>query len=587
LKKTGKHLRYVSFIDSSYLPSKNNCFSFLCNALAGLEVYVLATRFLKLKLNFMKKLILALVSLFCFANAFAQTQPLNTQSISIFKNGQAFYIKNGVLKPTNGKFLLPDPAPQALYGTLWFNSPDGSLARVASYPDTLREQKTEAAVVVWDLLRNNIGKTIGGVLDEKNSVTGKIISVSPMRKDERGEPIYGPESLVTLQSQQGGWTTIPAGQIRYVSFLEQPNLDVSMPKVTPRNLIELSFSNKKAEQPFDMMYLANGLNWAPEYLLELAGENAGTLTLQGEVANEGEDINDALVNLVVGVPNFKFANSLALFNDFTKTNYSAASHDINPNAHNMGISNALMSQQIGYDNEDPTLFNDEGIEGDENEDLFFYPIRNFSLPKGGRSIQPIFDERVALKHIYECDIPDDIENSRAFESEFIFSAEKNKILHMLQIENTTDQPWTTASIMITNSQGQRRPVSQDILTYTPRGGKCFVKLTEALDIKVEQAEREVSRQNAAIQDKGRYYTYDLVQMEGKIKVKNFKNKKLDLRLNRTIVGILKETNISWSKEEIKNPDIARNQKTKVTWETSIGANSTLEITYSYEVYVRI
>lgn len=540
-------------------------------------------------INMKKHFVLLSVIIFCCTKLPAQTQslPFSTKSISVFKNGQAFYMKSGSVKPTKGKYLLPDPAPQALYGTLWFNSPDGSLTRVASYPDTLREQKTEAAVAVWDLLRNNLDKTATGFVDEKNTVTGKIISVSPVYKDEKGEPRFGPESLVTLQSQQGGWTTIPAGQIRYVTFLEQPKLDVSQPKVTPRNLIELSFSNKKAEQPFDMMYLANGLNWAPEYLLELTGENAGTLTLQGEVANEGEDINNALVNLVVGVPNFKFANSLALFNDFTKTNYYAASHDINPNARNMGISNALMSQQIGYDNEDPTLFNDKGLEGDENEDLFFYPIRNFSLPKGGRSIQPIFEEKVVLKHIYECDIPDDIENSRAFESEFLFSAEKNKVLHMLQIENTTNQPWTTASILITNSQGQRRPVSQDILKYTPRGGKSFVKLTEALDIKVEQAEREVSRQNAALQDKGRYYTYDLVQMEGKIKVKNFKNKKLDLRLNRTLVGILKETNISWSKEEIKNPDIARNQKTKVTWETSIDANSTLEITYSYEVYVRI
>ena len=237
-----------------------------------------------------KHIVLLAVAIFCFAKLPAQTQPLSTQSISIFKNGQAFYLKSGLLKPTNGKFLLPDPAPQALYGTLWFNSPEGRLTRVATYPDTLREQKTEAAVAVWDLLRNNIGKIATGFVDDKNTVTGKVVSVGPAYKNEKGEPQFSPASLVTLQAPEGGWTTIPAGQIRYVRFLERPTLDVSQPKVTPRHLFELSFNNKKGEQAFDMMYLANGLNWAPEYLLELTGETAGTLTLQGEVANDAEDI---------------------------------------------------------------------------------------------------------------------------------------------------------------------------------------------------------------------------------------------------------------------------------------------------------
>ena len=256
----------------------------------------------------MKKQILLLlaVSIFCSAKMAAQTQPLATQSISIFKNGQAFYLKSGNLKVANGKFLLPDPAPQALYGTLWFNSPEGSLTRVASYPDTLREQKTEAAVAVWDLLRNNIGKPMTGVVAEKMEVAGTIISVSPAYKNSKGEPQFSPESIVTIQGQQGLWTTIPAGKIQYVLFGDKPNLEVSMPKVTPRHLFEASFSNKKGEQPLDMMYLANGLNWAPQYLLELTGETAGTLSLQGEVANDAEDINNTTLNLVVGVPNFRF-----------------------------------------------------------------------------------------------------------------------------------------------------------------------------------------------------------------------------------------------------------------------------------------
>ncbi|MCF8245708.1 MAG: hypothetical protein K9J37_13985 [Saprospiraceae bacterium] len=537
-----------------------------------------------------KHFVLLAAAIFCFAKLPAQTQPLTTQSISIFKNSQAFYLKSGALKPTNGRFLLPDPTPQALYGTLWFNSPEGSLTRVATYPDTLREQKTEAAVAIWDLLRNNIGKTVTCVLDEKGNVGGNIISVSPAYKNNRDEPQFSAQSLVTIQSQiNGGWYTIPAGQIRYVLFGDKPNLDVSMPKVTPRHLFELSFNNKKGEQPFEMMYLANGLNWAPEYLLELTGETAGTLSLQGEVANDAEDILNTTVNLVVGVPNFAYANRLAYLVDFLQV--------INPMAFNSrsdinAFSNSLRSQSANYyidgvrvQGDLPPVQNIDSPEGSRNEDLFIYTLKNFSLPKGGRSVQPIFKENTAVAHIYECKLPDNDENNRYYESDFLFAPLTNKTYHTLRLENKTKQPWTTAPILVVNTQGERRPISQDLMTYTPIGGKTFVKLTEAVEVKVEQAEREISRQTAAWTDKRRGFSYDLVQVEGKVKVKNFKDKQLDLRIQRTISGNLKKTSIDWLKEDVINPNNPRNRKTNVCWETPIKANSELEITYTYEIYV--
>ena len=407
-------------------------------------------------------------------------------------------------------------------------------------------------------------------------------SVGPAYKDEKGEPQYGPTSLVTLQGQQGGWTTVPAGQIRYASFLEQPNLDVSMPKVTPRHLVELSFSNKKAEQPFDMMYLANGLNWAPEYLLELTGENAGTLSLQGELANNVEDINNTTLNLVVGVPNFAYANRSSYLVDFLQL--------IIPQNYNDQYRNTLSNAQYAI-RFDPETY-EEAIElvegeptGSRNEDLFFYTLKNFSLPKGGRSMQPIFKENVEVKHIYECNLPSN-EGNQVYEQDYLFTPQSNKVFHTLKLENKTKQPWTTASILVMNANGNqgKRPISQDMLTYTPIGDKTYVKLTEAVEVRVEQAERELDRQKGAISDR-RFGSFDLVQVEGKIKVKNFKDKQLDLRLKRDIVGTLKKSSVDWQKSEVINPNNPRNRKTNVCWETPIKANGELEIVYTYEVYV--
>lgn len=529
----------------------------------------------------MKKLIPAFASLFCAASLFAQTQPLSTQSISVFKNGQAFYLKSGTLRPTDGKYLLPSPAPQALYGTLWFSAPDGSLVRVASYPDTLREQKTEAAVAVWDLLRNNIGKTATGFVDDKNTVTDKIVSVGPIHQDEKGELYYGSASLVTLQTQQGSWTTVPAGQIRYLNFLEKPTLDVSLPKVTPRHLIELSFNNKKTEQPFDMMYLANGLNWAPEYLLELTGDNAGTLAMQSEVANDAEDISNTTLNLVVGVPNFAYANRASFLVDFLQFMMPTAYSD----QYQQTLSNAQYAIRFDPETYEEVIEQVETQpEGTRNEDLFFYTLKNFSLPKGGRSIQPVFKEKVEVKHIYECNLPGNSDGNQAYGQDFLFTPQSNKVIHTLSLENKTKQPWTTASVLVMNATGERQPLSQDMLTYTPIGGKTYVKLTEAVEVRVEQAEREIDRQKGALSDR-RYGSFDLVQVEGKIQVKNYQGKQLDLRLKRPIVGSLKKSSVDWQKEEVINPNNPRNRMTNVCWETPIKANGELEIVYTYEVYV--
>ena len=517
-------------------------------------------------------------------------QNLQTKSVSIFKNGQSFFIKSGSLQVQETKWLLPDPAPAALYGTLWFSSPEGSLTNVMSYPDTLQEQKTENATAIHDLLWANTGKTATVTLEGGDSFTGVVESVQPVAsgipamQNTWQAAVFNEKSLVTLRQTDipnGGWITIPANEIRFVKFKEKPIATVSREVVTPRHLIELGFSTKKASQPLDMMYLANGLNWAPQYLFELTSENAATLTLQGEVANNLEDLTDTEVNLVVGVPNFQYADRPSFLIDFLQI--------ILPRSSDRMLSNALVSQRANYGDvfdEMPPPPPASGVEGSVNEDLFFYTLKNFTLPKGGRSMQPVFSEKIEISHVYECNLPGNNDQNRFFDESFLFTAsEQNKVFHTVKATNNTKQPWTTASILVMNKQGETRPVSQDLLTYTPNGGNTYIKLTESPDVKVKQAEREVSRQQGAYVDKRRNLYFDLVQVEGKIKVNNYKDKKLSLRLQRTITGNLQKSSKDWQKEEIVNPNNRLNKRTNVCWETAIGAKGELEITYTYEIYV--
>jgi hypothetical protein len=521
----------------------------------------------------------------CLTSPAQNASSLQTKSVSVFKNGQTFFIKSGSVNVQGNKWMLLEPAPAALYGTLWFHSPEGTLSRVSSYPDTLREKKQESAVAIYELLRANIGRNVSGFIDKEQTFAGKIVDVSPASLDEKGQPVYTNASIVTLADATlpDRWMTIPANLIRYMTFSQgKPNLQIEREKTKFQHRIELAFSNNKASQPLDMMYLANGMNWAPQYLLELNTEKTATLTLQSEVANDLEDLKDTELNLVVGVPNFQFANRMAYLVDFLSV--------ISPVVRNYNYSNALATQTMAYDSD--VAYNyappppPVDFEGSSNEDLFFYTLKNFSLPKGGRSMQTIFRENVDIAHIYECQLPPNDENIGFFEEKFLFTPGQNlKVFHTVKAANNTRQPWTTASVLVMNKQGESRPISQDLLTYTPTGGNTFIKLTEAPDVKVEQAERELSRQRGAYNDKRRGIVLDLVQVEGKIKVNNYKMQSLDLRLQRMIAGTLKNSSVKWQKDEIVNPNNPVNRRAKVVWETAVKAQGELEIIYTYEVYV--
>ena len=61
--------------------------------------------------------------------AFSQDvkQDFKTSSISIFKNGTAFFIKSGKVKTEDSAYRMTENIPPALFGTYWINSSAGEL----------------------------------------------------------------------------------------------------------------------------------------------------------------------------------------------------------------------------------------------------------------------------------------------------------------------------------------------------------------------------------------------------------------------------------------------------------------------------
>ena len=532
---------------------------------------------------FQKTQILLLTAITLLVVQTINAQDFKTQSVSIFKNGQSFFFKSGNVKPDNGFYKLNEKdVPPALFGSLWFHEPNGGINIIKSYPDTIENKKTRLAVMFHELLEINEGKKLKIYLKGDKSIQGLLEEYISKQQNNGNALPYTTRMVIMKSDTDDNWASFYVNQINHIEFLEKPNLNFEQLDKSPKNIVEVKFGNNKSNQTLDMMYLRDGLNWAPEYLLELKSDTKADLTLQAEILNNGEDLENVDVNLVVGVPNFKFGDKPSFLIDFMKKR----GHSFTGGAQQVRLSNAVSFNPNTYEMEAPVSTTTASIEGSENEDYFFYGLNDFSLPKGGRAMQKIFKENIDIAHVYEVNLPER-NNRTTFNEDFFFSPDnKNKVFHTIRVNNTTGRPWTTGSVFIINNEGERKPVSQDMLAYTSHGGHSFIKVTEATDIKIRHAEKEIGRTENAKRYPKNSYHYDLVNVEGKIKIRNFKNEEIHLNVRRPITGELKETNVPWLKQGAQSISGNPNKKDNICWEMKLKAGEEIEVVYTYDVYIR-
>ena len=148
------------------------------------------------------------------------------------------------------------------------------------------------------------------------------------------------------------------------------------------------------------MYFRPGVRWIPTYRVDLPGQDAkeklAKLSLQAEILNEAEELIDVPVDIVVGVPNFRFQktpsplvlesvlrNSLAraepalmsqMRNDFSNASYSSRSGEFRRDAA------AASGRAAAGDVELPGELAAGGA-----QDLFIYNLPNLRLRKGDRA----------------------------------------------------------------------------------------------------------------------------------------------------------------------------------------------------------
>lgn len=536
----------------------------------------------------MKTSLFSFVIFIIFSFSASAQDGLNIESVSIFKNKTAFFVKNGTVSAKKGSWLiLGDTIPSALNGTFWLNSPDDDFELVKAYQKTV---KTKEQAVVNDfasMLALNDGKKVT-LYFRDTLYTGTILFMQVKPKKKPDVPNLN-APLFALKTQEGKTLVFTKNSINglvRLEFSDNPEYIYDYTKSKELPALQIDFKSDKTKQPLDMMYLSNGLAWKPDYKIELIEENKAKLSLRSTVLNEAEDIKTKKLNLVAGVPNFKYATGLSELINFLNLLPGRTSNTFQ----NFAVTQNAFSNQAVYSNAPSptttttTTASPNFSEATAMEDLYFYTLTDVVLKKGERAFFDIFTIEVPVEHVYEAVLSD---NNISYALEYSFIKKENPVIHTIKLTNNSTFTWTAGSaLVLKNDKKQNAPISQDKLGYTSQKDDISVKLTEAPDVSVRFLEKEISRSaNKKSLKRGNYTYYnDLVEVEAEVTVHNYKNKAIRLDLKRAIIGELDKSDVEWQLAPRVQFGYTLNKKTDVCWEMKLKAGEKKVIKYTYSFY---
>ena len=412
----------------------------------------------------------------------------HTKRISIFKNGIAFFHKNGEVDASsgqvkfdklpiggaiqgNGKTVPPRErnSTPIIFGSVRFSSPTNPLLRTSVFEEEAETQ--EVLLTLKDLLSHNLEKTIGFTLkDEPSSYSGKIMSI---------------QDDVLLIKMDTGWKQIAVAAIDRFDFEEEPNLYHQ--KRARRTVLQLDFAQSQKSVPIDLMYFQRGLSWLPNYHLQLLGDQKARISLKANVYNEIEDLKDVAVNFVLGIPSISEVKE-PLFSQQSLSEFMS------------GLARTSRSQSSQYTdsvivrsrgranhhvNEDSYLDDLEPESDMSNEDLFYYGKENLTLPKGGRMLIHLLEMDISYEDSYSVRLDKYL---KPYERHSDTS--RNTVWHSLTFKNQSGLPLPNGAIsFVKDENGSMYPISQNHLDFVPAGLMAKVKMTEVPDILVLDDEK--------------------------------------------------------------------------------------------------
>jgi hypothetical protein len=377
---------------------------------------------------------------------------------------------------------------------------------------------------------------------------------------------------------------------RYAALRDDPNSHEKAAEI--RSALRFKMKGASDKTDLTLGYLEHGFGWTPSYLISLNDDKTAQISMQAVVMNDAEDVNDAEVFFVVGVPNFAYSETpspMGLQQNLLSFMKEAGRRD---DAHYPAYSNAIAGQLVtndkGFDASSAPTFSQAVSElaGAPEEDLFLYSRSGVTLERGERATYNVFSSTVNYEHVYEWEVADPqrvdgygnvIQNNPGASD----AAVRNSIWHSIRLKNTTKFPWTSAPTMVISGI---KPVSQDTLPYTPKDASSKLKITIATDIRSSHEEREIARQQNVQRRHG--YEYDLVTIEGTMKLKNYKARPVSVEVGKTLRGEVEAQSGDGKSVKLGEAIQTDNPLSRLTWEVPLKAGEERVVTYRYRIFVR-
>jgi hypothetical protein len=505
--------------------------------------------------------------------SFAQDK-LKATSINVFKNGTYFVVKEGDVNIKDGKYTFAAPL-SPLLGTIWFTTTkDVSLKRVDYLNDTI---KTSRQARSWyDIAQTAKGKRVRVVYnapgkEQVKEIKGTLIDFFPET------------ATLKMKSDDGGLVFLFGSSI--LEFYVDGTTESTFKADSIGRVAKLYFSKENGSTPLKLSYMSTGMSWQPSYNIKVVDDKTLQIEMKALVENFSENISNADLTITVGAPQFRYGMQLDPASQAGYTGVMAPVYNYNYNQYQyQNYAPAVQDASRAYAVEEAAApqynnYQQYTTTGEKSDDVYRYRVGKVSLEKNTKSTFNVFSANVPYDDIYECNVQDYVS---FYSTRYINNNPEQRydVFHSLKLTNNTNFPFTTAPVFVLDEKLE--PLAQDIVNYTPTGGKTKIQLSRAPDVYVTNTEEEKDKQgNAKTISK---VVYSLVTIKGSIPIENLQPKAISLNLTKYVMGKMTEAS---DNGDIKKPGkyAGLNAQTNVEWTVKLGPNEKKTVTYTYEVYV--
>jgi hypothetical protein len=552
-----------------------------------------------------------LLALFCFLTSPIFPQALfspDVKRVAVFKNGYAFTYREGEAQPQNG-WVYTNNTPIGVLGTIWGYSGSPNVRVMQLLASETEKRETERVTDIAEILLANEGARIRFVdIYNTNKIyegTYEIISrnrnfASPVPRVDIYTDEYREEQVTIGLKTETGLMFFSAAAIRNIEIVGQPKMEKI--KLSKENRLALKVEGAKDGERINLgvAALERGIRWIPAYRVEVKGSpvKEAKLELEAMLINELTDLKNSEVFFVVGVPHFLFQEQMSPLSMNTafagvSSYFSAGTRGNRRDTY----SNAIMTQSSyvvdGQESNEidatPTVSGEEQANTFSAEQLFLYQATDITLKKNERASLRLFSLTVPASEVFEWTLNDAPNTTQRYldysgnsNSTPLLQDLSSKVWYALRLKNQTGMPWTTAPAL---SFREWKPMGQDMLSFTPVGGDNILRITPATEVIGTHTLVEKSRTQAQMRYGGSDYTFDLITVEGTIKLKNIKKEAVEVVLTRNLIGdVVSATDEGKISREGLNLQ-AVNPNSVVKWNLSL-PSGVKEIKYTYKIYVR-